>query len=125
MGYLVLGPAVAAIAAALGVAPAAAGDAAAGEKVFKKCKACHSLAAGENKVGPTLAGIIGAPAGTVDGFKYSDSLASSGVLWDDASLDAYLAKPKEFIPGNKMAFPGLKKPEDRANVIEYIKSNGG
>ena len=100
-----------------------AGDAAAGEKVYKKCKACHALEAGKNKVGPSLAGIAGSDAGKVEGYKYSKALLESGVVWDDASLDAYLAKPKDFIKGTKMSFAGLKKEEDRANVIEFLKQH--
>ena len=103
--------------------PAQAGDAAKGEKVYKKCKACHSLEAGKNKVGPSLAGIVGRDAGTVEGYKYSKAMLESGVVWDEASLDAYLKKPKDFIKGTKMAFPGLKKDEQRADVIAYLQAN--
>jgi cytochrome c len=103
--------------------PASAGDAANGEKVFKKCKACHSLEAGKNKVGPSLAGIVGAKAGSVEGYKYSKAMAGSDVVWDDANLDAYLTKPKDFMKGTKMSFAGLKKEEDRADVIEYLKQH--
>jgi cytochrome c len=102
---------------------ASAGDAANGEKVFKKCKACHSLEAGKNKVGPSLAGIVGAKAGSVEGYKYSKAMAGSDVVWDDANLDAYLTKPKDFMKGTKMSFAGLKKEEDRADVIEYLKQH--
>jgi cytochrome c len=98
------------------------GDAAAGKKVFNKCKICHSLAAGDNKVGPTLHGVIGRAAATVEGFSYSDAMSGSGITWDEATLDQYLADPKGFIPGNKMTFVGLKKEEDRANVIAYLAS---
>ena len=104
------------------VGASAAGDAAAGEKVFNKCKACHSLKAGENKVGPSLAGVFGRQAGTADGFKFSDAMKASGLVWDDANIAAYLEKPKDYVPGNKMAFPGLKKADDRANLIEFLKS---
>ena len=117
-------PALAAAALlALAVGPAwAEGDAAKGEKVYKKCKTCHSLEAGKNKVGPHLAGVIGRAAGAVEGFKYSSSMADSGLVWDEATLDSFLEKPKKLIPKNKMAFPGLKKEADRQNVIAYIKS---
>ncbi len=103
---------------------AEAGDPAKGEKVFKKCKTCHALEAGKNKIGPTLAGVMGRAAGGAEGFKYSDAMAASGIVWDEAAVDAYLADPKGFIPGNKMTFAGLKKEDDRANVIEYLKQNG-
>jgi len=101
---------------------AAAGDAANGEKVYNKCKTCHALEAGKNKIGPSLAGVIGRPAGTAEGFaKYSDAMKNSGVVWDDAALASFLAKPKEFIPNNKMTFAGLKKESDIADVIAYLK----
>lgn len=100
------------------------GDVEAGKKVFNKCKVCHTLEAGVNKVGPSLAGVVGRPAGTVEGFNYSDAMKNSGVTWDAATLDQYLADPKGFIPGNKMAFVGLKKEKERQDVIAYLQSGG-
>ncbi len=97
------------------------GDAVKGKKVFAKCMACHAVEAGKNKVGPTLHGIIGRKAGTVEGFTYSDAMKNAGITWNEAELDKYLTNPKKDIPGNKMAFPGLPKPDDRANVIAYLK----
>lgn len=114
------------LAAFVALAPAAQaeGDAAAGERVFNKCKACHAVGAdAKNKVGPQLNGIVGAPAGQVADFKYSDALleqASAGLVWDEATLAEYLTKPREFIPGNKMSFAGLRKEADIANVIAYM-----
>ena len=99
----------------------AEGDAAAGEKVYKKCKTCHSLEAGKNKLGPHLAGVIGREAGSVEGFKYSKAMADSGLVWDEATLDAFLAKPKEVVPKSKMAFAGLKKEQQRQDLIAYLK----
>jgi cytochrome c len=112
-------------AAALALAgPAVAGDAASGEKIFKKCAACHAVGEGaKNKVGPALNGIVGRPMASVEGFKYSDAFvakAAEGVVWDEATLDAYLAKPADWLKGNKMSFPGLRKPEERADVIAYL-----
>lgn len=104
--------------AALAQAPA--GDPAAGEKVFNQCKACHTVQAGQNRVGPSLHGVVGRKAAAVEGFKYSDAMKNSNLTWDATTLDKYLADPKGFIPGNKMAFAGLKKPEDRANVVAYL-----
>lgn len=112
---------IAAVAVGLGGAAWAEGDAAAGEKVFKKCATCHSLEAGKNKVGPSLAGVVGRPAATVEGFKYSDAMKESGIVWAEEILDAYLASPKEVVPDGKMTFAGLKKEDDRKNVIEYLK----
>lgn len=104
----------------------AEGDAAAGEKVFKKCKACHQVGEkAKNRVGPILNGVVGRPAGEEEGFKYSDAMkakGAEGLVWTDENLDSYLTKPRDFVPGNKMSFAGLKKPEDRANVIAYLKT---
>jgi cytochrome c len=99
----------------------AAGDAAKGKKVFAKCMACHTTEAGKNKVGPSLHGIIGRKSGSIEGFSYSDAMKNANLTWDEATLDKYLTNPKAEVPGNKMAFPGLPKPEDRANVIAFLK----
>lgn len=116
---------VAALAAGLALITAssaalAAGDAAAGKKVFNKCKACHMVDQEKNRVGPHLVGIIGRPAGAVENFKYSTAMKDSGITWDPDTLAQYLADPKGFVPGNKMAFVGLKKEDDVANVIAYL-----
>ena len=99
----------------------AEGDADKGKKVFVKCMACHTLEAGKNKVGPSLHGIIGRKSGSVEGFTYSDAMKNANLTWDEATLDTYLTNPKKEVPGNKMAFPGLPKADDRANVIAYLK----
>lgn len=107
---------------AAGGAWAADGDAAKGETVFKKCVACHTVSKPpKNTIGPSLVGIMGRAAGTMEGFKYSDGMKDSKIVWDDKSIDAYLKDPKGFIPKNKMVFVGLPKDEDRANVIAYLK----
>ncbi len=92
-----------------------------GEKVYKKCKACHALEAGKKKMGPSLAGLYGATAGTVEGFSYSPAMKNSGVVWDDETLDAFLASPKKFMRKSRMTFQGLKKEEDRAAIIALMK----
>ena len=103
-------------------ASAAEGDPAAGKRVFNQCQACHTVVKGKNGLGPSLNGVIGRKVGTADGFKnYSPSMQKSDVVWSEENLDKYLADPKGFIPGNRMIFVGLKKPEDRANVIAFIK----
>lgn len=104
-------------------APALADDdmTALGEKVYKKCKGCHALEAGKKKLGPSLAGLYGATAGTVDGFPYSSAMKKSGVVWDDETLDAFLANPKKFMRKSRMTFQGLKKEEDRAAIIALMK----
>ena len=114
--------ALAAAVPALAAAPAiAAGDAAKGEKVFRKCKACHAVD-GKNKVGPHLDGVFGRAAAAVEGFSYSQAMKDSGVTWDEESLNKYLENPKDFVKGTKMIFAGLKKEEDRADVIAYLQS---
>ena len=102
------------------------GDAAEGEKVFKKCKTCHQVGPdAKNRVGPELNGIVGRTAGAAEGFKYSDAMmakAGEGFVWTEENIDAYLADPKGYIPGNKMTFAGLKKEDDREDVIAYLKT---
>ena len=99
----------------------AQGDPAKGEKVFVRCKACHVVDQAQNRVGPHLIGLFGREAGAVEDFKYSDAMKNAGIVWDEATLDAYLADPRGYIAGNKMAFPGLKKEDERADVIAYLK----
>ena len=110
----------AALSAAAAIAQEVHGDPAAGAQVFRKCGACHSLEPGQNKVGPSLAGIFGRKAGTIEGYDYSVALKRSGVTWTPETIDQFLASPSHFIHGSKMLFTGLKRPEDRANVIAYI-----
>lgn len=112
--------------AAVEVAPAA--DPAlieAGEKVYKKCKSCHQVGDGaKNRVGPQLNGIVGGAAGAVEGFKYSNPMAekaAGGLTWTEENLHAFLEKPKDFVPKTKMSFGGLKKENDRAAVIAYLR----
>ena len=97
-------------------------DLKAGEKIFKKCKACHSVnPADGNKVGPNLHGVVGRGKAAIAGFKYSDALKDKGGVWSVEDLNKWIANPKNFISGNKMAFAGLSKDQDRANVIAYLK----
>jgi cytochrome c len=104
---------------------AGAQDAALGEKVFLKCKACHQIGEGaKNAVGPALTGIVGRTAGTYPGYTYSDANKNSGITWDVAALKDYLKNPRAKIPGTKMIFPGLPKDEDIDNVIAYLKQFG-
>jgi cytochrome c len=101
----------------------AAGDAQAGEAVFKKsCAVCHAVEAGKNKVGPSLHGVVGRHFAALPDFRYSDALKKTDKTWDDQMLDAYLASPKGLVPGTSMVFVGLKGQEDRQNVIAYLKS---
>lgn len=120
-------PALLALLAALIAGPALAdGDAEKGKKVYNKCKACHDIGEGaKNKVGPALTGIVGKGIASVEGFSYSDAFTAKkaeGFTWTEENLAAYLEKPKDFIPGNKMSFPGLKKEDEREDVIAYLKT---
>lgn len=97
----------------------AAADAAAGEKVFGKCKACHKVD-GSNGTGPHLNGVVGRAQGAVEGFGYSEVIASKGGTWTPDELNAFLTSPKGYAPGTKMSFAGLPKVEDRANLIAWL-----
>ena len=109
----------------IAAAPARA-DEAAGEAVFKKyCQVCHTTEAGKNKIGPSLAGIVGRKAGSVPGYSYTEANKNSGVTWDDKTLDTYLTDPKKFIPGTKMLFAGVKNDADRQSLIAFLKSQKG
>lgn len=101
----------------------AEGDVKKGEKVFKKCVACHTVSdGGKNKVGPNLWNIVGAKSAQKEGFKYSDALKNANIVWNDENLDQWLTKPKKFLKGTKMVFVGLKKEKDRVNIISYLKT---
>ena len=102
----------------------ASADAAAGEKVFGKCKACHKVD-GSNGTGPHLDGVVGRAVASVGDYSYSDGMTAHGGNWEPAALDAFIAAPKTAVPGTKMSFAGLPKAEDRANVIAYLQSLGG
>jgi cytochrome c len=114
---------ITAVLGVLAAAPTMAGDIKAGEKVFKKCKACHVVDKEKNKTGPHLVNIMGRTAGSLESYKkYSKAMKESGIVWNEETLDGYLEKPKKYIKGTKMAFGGLKKEKDRKNVIAYLKS---
>ncbi len=103
----------------------ATADIAKGEAVFKKCTACHTIAAGgANGIGPNLQGVLGKPLASHAGFAYSDALKSKGGNWTFEAMNEWLANPRKYAPGNKMTFAGLGAPEDRANVLLYLNSQG-
>lgn len=100
------------------------GDAEKGERVFRKCQACHAVGEGaENKVGPVLNNVVGREVASVEGFNYSSALTDlkeAGTVWSEEELAAFLEKPRNYAKGTKMAFAGLRKEEERANVIAYL-----
>jgi cytochrome c len=102
----------------------AAGNATEGEKVFKRsCGSCHVAAKdGPKRLGPTLFGVVGRHSGSVDGFRYSEANKKSDVTWTPDVLDKYLVDPKKFMPGTNMAFAGLKKDDERADLIAYLET---
>jgi cytochrome c len=111
--------------AAGSVKVALAQDAAAGEKTFNVCRACHEIGDGaKNLVGPVLNGVVGRKAGSYPGYPYSDANKNSGITWDEATLTEYLKNPRAKVPGTKMLFPGLKKDDDILNVIAFLKQHG-
>ncbi|RKF22008.1 cytochrome C [Altericroceibacterium spongiae] len=102
---------------------AAAYDPASGPpKAFAQCSICHSAEPGKNMIGPSLAGIYGEKAGDVEGFNFSPAMMKSGLVWDDETLDAYIENPRKVVPGTRMSYAGMKNPEMRQQIIEYIKS---
>lgn len=117
------------LAAVLVAQPAAAGDEKLGQKVFKKCKACHTVGEGaKNKIGPHLNELFGRTAGSLEGYKYSKAMqakAGEGLVWDQETLTAFLTKPKKYMPGTKMSFAGVRKPADMENLLAYLRSFSG
>jgi cytochrome c len=101
--------------------PSAKPDVVAGEKLFATCAACHAPEM-PTKTGPDLRGVFGRRAGTVSGFRYSRALKSAGIVWDDVTLDAFLAEPQAALPGNAMPFPGLPDAQHRLDLIAYLKT---
>jgi cytochrome c len=102
----------------------ALGDITSGEKIFKKCAACHSInKGGKNKIGPALYNVVGRAVGGVDDYKYSKALASYGKEWTFEELNGFLIKPSSYLKGTKMSYAGLRKEKDRASVIKYLNQN--
>ena len=102
----------------------ALGDIGSGEKIFKKCAACHSInKGGKNKIGPALYNVVGRVVGGVDNYKYSKTLASYGKEWTFEELNGFLTKPSSYLKGTKMSYAGLRKEKDRASIIKYLNQN--
>ena len=118
-------PILLAAAFSLAASHAFAQDVANGEDVFKKCRACHAIGAGaKNLVGPQLNGLVGRKAGTSEGFPYSEANKGSGVTWDKDTFLKYIKDPKAFMPGNKMAFAGIKDEQDAGDLFAYLSQFG-
>lgn len=101
----------------------AAGDAAAGEAIFKRtCAVCHTTEEGKNKLGPSLHGVVGRHSASLQGYSYSDAMKKADKTWDDQTLNTYLTNPRELVPGTKMIFVGLKSEEERQNVIAFLET---
>lgn len=114
--------AVLGILASASAASAQSGDAAKGERIFAQCKTCHTIdKGGRNGVGPNLFGFLGRKAGTAEGFKFSEAMTGSGIVWDEAILGEYVKNPKGRIPGNKMAFVGLKRQDQIDDLVAYLQ----
>jgi cytochrome c len=112
-GLLLAGSATAALAA----------DPAAGQKIFKaQCGICHTVVAGENRIGPTLFGVVGRAAGSVPGFNYTADHKKLGIAWDAATLDKYLANPRAMVPDTSMVYAGLKDDAERADLVAYLET---
>lgn len=104
---------------------AQAQDAEAGKAVFNVCKACHGVGeTAKNQVGPVLNGVVGRKAASVEGFNYSEPMKASGLTWDEATITAYIANPKEKVPGNKMVFAGVKDEQKQKDLIAFLKTFG-
>ena len=102
---------------------ALAADPAAGEKIFKtQCGICHAVAAGQNRIGPTLFGVVGRPAGSVPGFNYTADHKKLGITWDAATLDKYLTNPRAMVPDTSMVYAGLKDNAERADLVAYLET---
>ncbi|MBM3559470.1 MAG: c-type cytochrome [Alphaproteobacteria bacterium] len=101
------------------------GDVEAGGRLWRGCVACHTAGRGEpHRAGPNLWGIVGAPAAAKAGYRYSRALAAAGLVWDEATLDAWLRSPRTLVPGNLMIHAGLARAEDRADIIAFLRANG-
>lgn len=106
----------------IAICPARAADIEAGKTDFKKCALCHTTEAGKNKIGPSLFGVVGRKAGTLDNFNYSEAMKKYDHTWDPETLNTYLADPRAVVPGTKMIFPGIKDEKERQDVIAYLET---
>ncbi len=93
-----------------------------GRKAFRVCGVCHTDVKGRNGFAPSLYGVVGRRAGSLPDYRYSDAMRASGIVWDEAALDAFIAAPRDTVPGTRMPYPGMKDPARRAAIIAYLKS---
>ena len=121
------GVVIALASASVAAAPEAAppGNAAKGKTLFARCAACHKVVPGQTGLGPNLAGVVGRPAGKLPGYNYSAAMKASTIRWNDASLSSFIAAPTKVVPGTKMMAPPITNPQDRADIIAYLKTTGG
>lgn len=126
MKFSIVAPMLTAAAFALFSTPImAAGDAAKGERIARKCKSCHTLdEGGKNGLGPNLYGILGRASGSVEGYKYSAALADGGIVWTDSMFNDFVLKPKKAVPGTKMSFKGIRKAIQREELLAYFQTLG-
>ena len=116
---------IAIVAFAASAGAAVAGDIAAGEQLFKKCKPCHSIGEGaKNMIGPMQNGLKGRKSGSVPGYDYSDANKNSGIVWDEGTFKEYIKNPKAMIPGTKMVFPGIKNEKDADDLWSFLEQFG-
>lgn len=111
-------------AAATALPSAPPGDAIKGKAAFARCAACHAVAPGKNGIGPSLAGVVGRPAGAVPGFRYSPAVKNAQLVWDEANIARFIAGPSKLVPGTKMIAPAVTSPQDQANIVAYLKTVG-
>lgn len=107
-------------------APYNTADLGKGKNVFRQCASCHLVDdSGKHRIGPNLYGVVDRESGTIDGFNYSKAMKEAGIVWTAETIDEYIENPRAYIPGNRMSFAGLRKPEDRVNVVAYLMVEGG
>lgn len=105
------------------MAQQSSGDPVRGKTVYARCAACHDLNTGATRLGPSLKGVVGRTSGTMPNFNYSQALKDTAVVWNAQSLDAFLSGPSKYVPGNRMAFPPLASPQDRADLIAFLEQS--
>ena len=121
--FIVFGLTCAAALVAAAGAAQTTGDPARGEKRFEDCASCHSIAAGENGVGPSLHGIINRKAASLEDFRYSPAMRNSGLTWTPETIETFIADPQKLVPANRMAYAGLTDAADRADLIAYLQQS--